>query len=594
MSAPKFELPNQPPNPFEVEFLSNPSQQELRSLALEHTPYCWETSYGSICKVARNKSRMAQYTYIIDRGRDAGTYSHSTISPDKAQALIDAQAEYIRNKGKLIAIHGYVGVGEFAVPVEWNYTVEGANIAAMQQILSFPRNEVEDEAAQQKPFAPAFRLFYTPDFAPDMPGGQAIIVDLDNYVTYIMGPDYFGESKKGALRMLAALHYRCGGLVMHAGAKAVKAGDMALTMGILGLSGTGKTTTTFSKQGEVTQPVQDDMICLWPGGSISITENGCFAKTHGLTEEAEPVIYRGTCDRTAWIENVYLDADGTPDYSKEALSPEDVERLRDVLIGTGAPEANVDAYISGAKKFDDVVDEMGTPADGWDFVKWSENGRSIIPMSAIEDAADLHNLPTLRSLGILNRDEGLDAATPGVVRFSSPAQAAGYMMLGETSKTSAAGKERGKTRSPFTQPFFPLAHTLQASRFSELAATFPETTMWLMNTGYVAGDARSVPKGEGLKVKIRHSSAMLEALLEDTITWTKDPDFGYEVVDVDAPENAALLERVPAEILQPRLWFQKADKMDIYEAWVAQLKKERRAFLEKYAVEDEIVKAVVN
>src|SRR5690606_5422905 len=213
----------------------------------------------------------------------------------------------------------------------------------------------------------------------------------------------------------------------------------------------GKTTTTFSKQGEVTQPVQDDMICLWPGGSISITENGCFAKTHGLTEEAEPVIYRGTCDRTAWIENVYLEADGTPNYSKEDLNAKDVERLREVLIGTGAPEANVDAYISGATKFDDVVDEMGTPADGWDFVKWSENGRSIIPMSAIEDAADLHNLPTLRSLGILNRDEGLDAATPGVVRFSSPAQAAGYMMLGETSKTSAAGKERGKTRSPFTQ-----------------------------------------------------------------------------------------------------------------------------------------------
>ncbi len=32
-----------------------------------------------------------------------------------------------------------------------------------------------------------------------MPGGQAIIVDLDNYVTYIMGADYFGESKKGCL-----------------------------------------------------------------------------------------------------------------------------------------------------------------------------------------------------------------------------------------------------------------------------------------------------------------------------------------------------------------------------------------------------------
>ncbi len=594
MNAPKFELPKQPPNPFAVEFIENPTQDQLRKLALEHTPFCFETKYGSINKVARNKSRMAKHTYVIDRGGDASAFSHKTIEPDKAQALIDAQAAYIREAGKMIAVQGYVGVGPYAVPVEWNYTLEGANIAGMQQILSFPRESVEDEATRAKPFAAAFRLFYTPNFHPDMPGGQAIIVDLDNYVTYIMGPDYFGESKKGALRMLAALHYRCGGLVMHAGAKAVHAKGQDLTMGILGLSGTGKTTTTFSKQGEVTQPVQDDMICIWPGGNISVTENGCFAKTWDLREENEPIIYRGTCDPSAWIENVYVDADGTPVFDKSVLSPADVARLEAVLVGTGAPEANVKAYIAGDKKLEEVLDANGIPLDGWDFVKWSENGRSIIPMSAIEGAADLHAIPKLRSLGILNRDEGRDAAMPGLVRFTDPAQAAGYMMLGETSKTSAAGKERGKTRSPFTQPFFPLAHSLQASRFSELASTFDETTMWLMNTGYVGGDAKAVNAGDALKVKIRHSSAMLEAMLEDRVKWTEDPDFGYQVVDVDAPENAALVEKVPREILQPRLYFQAKDRMKEYEAWVAQLKQARRDFLAKYDVDDAIIKAVVH
>jgi phosphoenolpyruvate carboxykinase (ATP) len=363
-------------------------------------------------------------------------------------------------------------------------------------------------------------------------------------------------------------------------------------MGILGLSGTGKTTTTFSKQGDATKPVQDDMITLWPGGEISVTENGCFAKTFGLTEEAEPVIYRGTTSPQAWIENVYLDAEGKPDFFKRALAPDEVGRLRDTLIGTGAPANHVDMYISGDIGLHDVVID-GIPKDGWDFVMWTENGRSIIPMSAIEDAAVLEELEAVHSLGILNRDEGPDAATPGLVRFTSAEQAAGYLMLGETSKTSAAGKERGKTRSPFTQPFFPLAHSLQAQRFSELAKTFASTTMWLMNTGYVGGDAGGIDDGSALKVKIRHSSAMLEAMLAGEIVWVEDPDFGYEVVDVESPRNAALLDKVPAEILQPRRLFERLGRLDEYDEWVARMKQERKAFLERYEVAAAIVAAVV-
>ncbi|MFV8750544.1 phosphoenolpyruvate carboxykinase (ATP) [Nannocystaceae bacterium ST9] len=586
-------LPKQPRLPFSVEMLVNPSQATLRELAFEHTAFCERTVDGSINKISRNKSRVAGYTYIIDRQGDPSAYSHNTIKPADAQKLIEGQAAYIQAKGKLLIVQGWIGLGERAVPVEWAYTVEGANIAGMQQILAFPRERVEGPDAASKPFEPAFRLIYTPDHFVDMPGKQAIIVDLENYVTYVMGSDYFGESKKGALRMLAAFNYRRGGLVMHAGAKEISRKGERLTMGILGLSGTGKTTTTFSKQGESTRPVQDDMITLWPGGEISITENGCFAKTFGLTLETEPAIYKGTISGDAWLENVYVDEQGKPDFSKQSLTPAEVDRMRKVLLATGAPLANIDAYVSGSVKLADVVDADGVPNDGWDFVVWTENGRSILPMSAVEDAADLDDVVPVESLGILNRDEGLDAATPGIVRFTSPAQAAGYLMLGETSKTSAAGKERGKTRSPFTQPFFPLAHSLQAERFSELAATFKETVMWEMNTGYIGGDAHDEAKGKALKVKIRHSSAMLEALLAGTIAWTLDPEFGYEIVDVDDPRNADLVSKVPVEILQPKRYYAAHGRMAEYDAWVAQMKKERKSFLEKFAVSAEIVQAVV-
>jgi phosphoenolpyruvate carboxykinase (ATP) len=557
---------------------------------MKHTPCVQRTAVGSINKVTRNKARMAKYTYIIDT---QDQWSHQIIDPAKGRELIERQAQYIADRGKLIAIDGYSGLGTGAFGTTWLYTLEGANIAGMQQILAFPRSAVESDEQLAQPFQPTFRLFYTPDLMlDDMPGRQAIIVDIENWTTHVMGADYFGESKKGILRMLNHYVYQKGGLVLHAGAKAVTAtnGDK-VTMTIMGLSGTGKTTTTFSKQGDLTEPIQDDMVSLWPHGALSITENGCFAKTDGLSLETEPVLYEATIGPDAWVENVFLEADGTFHFTKGALSVEDVERLRDILIATGANEPNVDKYIAGEVKVDDVVDSHGIPADGWDFVMWTQNGRSIVPLSSIPDAADLHNIPQVKSMGILNRDEGYDAATPGIVRFTSPEQAAGYFMLGETSKTSAAGKERGKTRSPFTQPFFPAKHGLQAKRFAELAATMPGVTMWLMNTGYIGGEANDVKEGKALNIKIRHSSAMLEALLGEKIKWKKDPDFGYEIVDVDASENADLVAKVPPEILEPRRFYDARGRHGDYEQWVHHMKEARAAFLEQFDVADAIVQA---
>ncbi len=576
-----------------IEIIANPSQDELRALALEHTPAMRETDYGALNKVASyNKNRVAGYTYVIAPPGNEKKYSAKTIAPEKAAELIAHQQRYIEQAGRLIRVDGYLGVGPRAVGAQWFYTIEGANIAGMQSVLAFSRETVEGPGAADKPFEAPLTIVYTPGCdAPGMPGGQAILVDLEKFHTYILGPDYFGESKKSALRMLNDLQYRRGGLVMHAGAKVIDLGGKKLTMAIMGLSGTGKTTTTFAKHGEGTHPLQDDMITLWPNGELSITENGCFAKTIGLTPETEPEIYRGSTQRSAWLENVYQDAQGKVDFSKGVITPEEAAAHREILISSRVNAENLDAYIAGKVSAEEVVDAHGIPKDGWDFVVWTQNGRSIFPLSAIPNAADLHDVPPVASIGILNRDEGPDAATPGIVRFTSAEQASGYFMLGETSKTSAAGKERGKTRSPFTQPFFPLAAGLQASRFDEIVRTIPSVSMWMMNTGYIGGDDLDVKKGSALKVKIRHSSAMLEALLRDRVKWTIDKDFGYEVVDVDAPENKALVEAVPAEVLQPRRFFEKAGRMDEYKAWVDRMHKERREYLEKHDVDPEIVKA---
>ncbi len=580
-------------HPYDVTYITNPTQEELRKLALEHTPAMIETSYGNLNKITFNKARKAALTYVIAPESDAGLYSGKVINVESATCLIEGVKEYVEKQGTLIDIQGYEGLGPRAVGVQWLFTLDLTNVAAMQQILAFPREMAETPEQLARPYKPTFRLVMVPGLeAKGMPGGQAMIVDLENFSTYVIGADYFGESKKGALRMLNEYTYQRGGLTLHAGAKAVTIGGRTVTMAILGLSGTGKTTTTFSKQGEVTRPIQDDMVTLWPGGEISITENGCFAKTYGLTREAEPVIFDGTVNPSAWTENIYVNPDGTFDFSKQRLTVEEVKHYYDILVVTKAVKENVDKFLQGEVKIDDVVDEYNIPADGWDFLIWTQNGRSIIPMKAIKDAADLHDIPPLKFMGILNRDEGPDAAYPGIIRFVSPEQAGGYFMLGETTKTSAAGKERGRTRSPFTQPFFPRHNGLQPKRFAELVATMPGVVCWSMNTGWIGGDALDVKAGKALKVKIRHSSAMLEAMLTDEVAWKTDPDFGYEIVDVDDPRSAALVEKVPREILNPVFFFEKAGRMNEYRTWVGKMLQERREFLLKYEVTPDIIRAV--
>src|SRR2546423_750158 len=77
---------------------------------------------------------------------------------------------------------------------------------------------------------------------------RSIAVDRDNGITRVFNSDYFGESKKGGLRMWNKIVYDKGGLPMHAGCKVVPTAAGTKTIVIIGLSGTGKTTSTFRHQ----------------------------------------------------------------------------------------------------------------------------------------------------------------------------------------------------------------------------------------------------------------------------------------------------------------------------------------------------------
>jgi phosphoenolpyruvate carboxykinase (ATP) len=211
---------------------------------------------------------------------------------------------------------------------------------------------------------------------------------------------------------------------------------------------------------------------------------------------------------------------------------------------------------------------------------YTKNGRAVFGLEDLGRFKDARDLGPVDFLLILNWNENI---IPAVSRLDRT-QAAAYFMLGETTGTSAGGKaEEGKfLRVPGTNPFFPLRHEQQGNRFLELLDGHP-MEVFLMNTGRVGGreDDR-----ESKKVKIPHSSAIVKAIAEGTITWDSDPDFGYEVA-------SAVPGIDDLELLQPRRLYERRGRIPEYEALVERFKSERVEFLEGFpGLEPEIIKAV--
>ncbi|MEX1165197.1 MAG: phosphoenolpyruvate carboxykinase (ATP), partial [Nitriliruptor sp.] len=269
----------------------------------------------------------------------------------------------------------------------------------------------------------------------------------------------------------------------------------------------------------------DDFIALMPGGEVHTSEAGCFAKTVGLDPDDEPTIHGGATSPHAWLESVAVDEDGKVDFSDTS---------------------------------------------------YTANGRCTFGLDDIRhrDPADL---PKAKYLFILNRNENI---IPAVAKLK-PDQAAYYFMLGETKGTSAGGAaEAGKSlRVPGTNPFWFENDASQANRLLELLET-SELEVYLLSTGRVGG-----PESEegSKKVKIPHSAAVQKGIVEGTIEWVEDPDFGYLVAesipDFDDPE-----------LLQPRKLYERQGRQDEYQQIVDRLHTERAEYLDGYEGLDERVK----
>ncbi len=491
--------------------VTNPGHDMLREMALADRERVTLTEFGNLNYRADVTARLSRSTFFVS-DQEIG---QNRISSREAAHWASRQDQYIAGRDMLL-IEGYIGPDHgYRTGCRLYIEATQPNIAAMQSQLYFPPDEE---------WSPQLTVIYTPGLpAPGKPDDRLITVDLDRWVTRVLGSDYFGESKMGGLRMWNRLVFDKGGLALHAGlktfpAEVTRSGEEE-SMLIIGLSGTGKTTTTFRQQlGSL--PVQDDFVALMPGGEVHTTEAGCFAKTFGLDPVEEPTIYGGTTRPDAWLENVSVDENGRVDF-----------------FDTG----------------------------------YTANGRCTFPMANIRHR-DPGAVPPARYLLILNRS---DHVIPAVARLGRE-QIAAYFMLGETKGTSAGGAaEAGKSlRVPGTNPFFFDDDALQGNRVLELIDSVPSLEAFVLNTGRIGGE------GEGSKkVSISDSSAIVQGIVEGTIEWLTDPDFGYEVATavqgVDDPD-----------ILDPRGYYARTGRQSEYEGVVARLKKERAEYLTGYPALD--------
>ena len=437
----------------------NPTPEELRAFT-EAMPQARLTEFGNVNVQTRVTSRSAASTHVV-----GGPSSGKTMAREAFDEIATKQDAYLAERD-VVVIDGFIGNDpEMRTAARLTIEKANANIAGMQQKLYFERNDGAE---------PEVHVIYTPNLeAPGYTDDRLIAVDLEHGVTRVLNSDYFGESKKGGLRMWNDIVYGKGGLALHAGLKVIPTDAGEKVIMIIGLSGTGKTTTTFTTQNG-SEPVQDDFVGLMPGGRAYGTENGCFAKTFSLDPDFEPSIYGAVVKPTTYLENAYQDDAGNVNFFEES---------------------------------------------------YTQNGRAVFEMSDLQHYRDAREVGTVDYLLILNRNENI---IPAVAKLSQE-QAAAYFMLGETTGTSAGGAAEAGIflRVPGTNPFFPLPHGLQGNRILELLASHPIET-YLLNTGRVGGKADD---DRSKKLKIPHTSACVKGIAEGSISFTEDEDFGYLVAE---------------------------------------------------------------
>ncbi len=349
---------------------------------------------------------------------------------------------------------------------------------------------------------PAFTIINLPNFkaVPQIDGTNSdtfIIVDFSKQLVLIGGTKYAGEIKKSVFSVLNyILPSKHQVLSMHCSANIGENDESAI---FFGLSGTGKTTLSTDPRRKL---IGDDEHG-WSDKGVFNFEGGCYAKVIKLNPESEPEIFQCTRRFGTVLENVVIDR------STRRLDLDDSSLTENTRAAY--PLTHINNY---------VPDRRGG------------HPKNVIML-------------TCDAYGIM----------PPVSKLT-PEQAMYHFLSGYTAKV--AGTERGMSREPsaifstcFGAPFMALHPSVYANLLGEKIAKH-NVDCWLVNTGWTGG-----PYGVGNRMKISHTRAMINAILDGTlnkVTTTMDPIFGLNV-----PTSCP---NVSEDVLDPRKTWKNPEAYD--------------------------------
>ena len=307
-----------------------------------------------------------------------------------------------------------------------------------------------------------------------------VLFNLKEKMAVCGGTWYGGEMKKGIFSLMNFYMPLKGIASMHCSANVGEDGDVAI---FFGLSGTGKTTLSADPKRYL---IGDDEHG-WDNHGVFNYEGGCYAKVIDLEKDKEPDIWRAI-RRDALLENVTVNADGTPDYTAAASKTENTR--------VSYPIYHINKIVSPSR---------------------AGHAKKIIYLSA--DA-----------FGVLPPVSILDEK-----------QAQYHFLSGFTSKL--AGTERGITEpvpsfSPaFGEAFLTLHPTMYAKTLIGKAHEHG-AKVYLVNTGW---------NGTGKRISLKNTRAIIDAIIDGSIEDAKT--IHVPILNLVAP---VALNNVDTEILDPR------------------------------------------
>jgi phosphoenolpyruvate carboxykinase (ATP) len=429
------------------------------------------------------------------------------ISEQKFEQLYQRVLSYTQGRD-LYVFDGYVGASP-----KYRYGVRVITELAFQNLFAH-QLFIRPTTAELSEHQTDFTVIAVPGLQgdPEINGINSeafIVLNLAQKIVLIGGTRYAGEIKKSIFTLMNYFMTKQDVLPMHCAANIDKHGHTAL---FFGLSGTGKTTLSADPERSL---IGDDEHG-WSDEGIFNFEGGCYAKTIRLSAENEPQIW-AALRFGSLLENVIID-----------------------------PETRVPNY---------------------DDDRLTENTRAAYPLRFIPNCA-LSGIGTHPKTLILLTADAFGVLPP--IAKLTKEQAMYHFLSGYTSKL--AGTERGITAPQatfsacFGQVFFPLPATVYAEMLGERLQQHPETSVYLVNTGWSGG-----PYGVGHRLSLKHTRAMVSAALNrelDKVNYKPHPIFRVLV-----PEK---VPNVPDRILDPQ------NTWDDSEAYKLQAQELARRFVENF------------